>query len=599
MHSKSMGGAGTLAWGPMVIVAAQAAMFLVAASRGLDLTDESFYLLTFQHWTEWPSVSLFGAYFTLPFSLLGHSVWAIRILGVVLLLAAAIWFSRETSAALQELAEARGNEGLLAASIAGAGGIWSYYGGFVGPYTPSYNLLTLSCALLAFALALRLGRRIHLGEARGRARDAFALGLIASVGIASKFSSGVLVLALSVVIVGALGWRRLAGGAWLRIAAVVAIGVLLNIALLWLVDPDLPARFRRGIEVTWAMYPRKPADELVGLLTREIPLEILRSLRILLWPLVFAVVALAAASRTPRPSLAEAIAVVVFVAWAALLTFVRDNRIHRAVLLSLVAVLTALAAMWLARRSGSRPARTRRAVVGGAIVAVPFAYSFGTNNPLLWHMGMAAVFPSVLAVSQLRAMLLERSIPGWAFVAGISVLAALPAEILVRQWLDGRLTYRLGAPLAEQTVAMPPNPARIGLDVSPTLARDVAGFLRLVRESGFAAGRPMIDFTGQSPGLVALCGGVPLGAIWMIGGPGFDGDAMARISLADVDAKDLRRAWLLTSSDSFARIESWRSILDARIGAATHDEAGRVRVADPTSNDKSKTIEVVLWRPRS
>lgn len=599
MGSRSMGGAASCAWAPLIIVAVQAAMFLLAATRGLDLTDESFYLLTYQHWSEWPSVSLFGAYFTLPFTALGHGVWAIRVLGFVLLLGAAIWFSFEVSTALGALARAPGREGLIAASVAGGACIWSYYGGFPGPPTPSYNLLTLCCALVTVALALRLGRKILHAEARGREGDAFALGVAASVGIASKFSSGVLVLALSVVIVCAFAWRRLEPRAWIRIGSAVAAGALLNIVLLWLADPDLPARFRRGIEVTWAMYPRAPANELAGLVAVEIPRDILLSLRILLWPLVFALAVLAIASRTPRPSLANGIAVVAFVAWAALVTFVRDNRVHRIVLLTLVAALLALAAMWLRRRSGSTPARARRSVVGGAIVAVPFAYSFGTNNPLLWHMGMAAIFPSVLAISQLRAMLVERTIPAWAFAVGISVLAALPAEILVRQWLDGSYTYRLGAPLAKQTARMPSNPARIDLDVSPTLARDVGEFLRLARESGFAAGQPMIDFTGQSPGLVALSRGVPLGAIWIIGGPGFDGDQMARLSLDDVDAKDLRRAWLLTSRDSFASIRSWRSILEARLGAFTHEEAGRVTIADPTSNDKSKTIEVTLWRPGS
>ena len=95
--------------------------------------------------------------------------------------------------------------------------------------------------------------------------------------------------------------------------------------------------------------------------------------------------------------------------------------------------------------------------------------------------------------------------------------------------------------------------------MTPSLARGVGDFLRLARDSGFVAGQPMIDFTGQSPGLVAVAGGVPLGAIWFVGGPLFDGDSMARLSLRYADAKDVRRAWLLTSSDSFARIGTWAS----------------------------------------
>src|SRR6185312_13127954 len=142
----------------------------------------------------------------------------------------------------------------------------------------------------------------------------------------------------------------------------------------------------------------------------------------------------------------------------------------------------------------------------------------------------------------------------------------LPAEFLVRQWIDGRYTYRLGAPLATQTAPLPRNPGEIELRVAPALARSVDAYVRLLRDRGFAAGQPMIDFTGQAPGLVALGGGVPLGTIWLIGGPKFNGEESARISLATVDPATLRRAWLLTSGDSFASIASWTDIMQSRIG---------------------------------
>jgi len=76
------------------------------------------------------------------------------------------------------------------------------------------------------------------------------------------------------------------------------------------------------------------------------------------------------------------------------------------------------------------------------------------------------------------------------------------------------------------------------------------------------------------------------------------GNQTARISLGAVDPAELRRAWLLTSQDSFARIDSWTEILQSRIGALTHEEAGRVTISDPTSQDKTKTIEVTVWRPK-
>jgi hypothetical protein len=586
-----------LLWVLLLIAAVEAAMFVAAAGRGLDLTDEGFYLLTYRHWTEWPSVSLFGAYFSIPFALFGHDVWAMRVLGFALLFGAGIWFGHETGRAFDALANRRSRDGLLATSIACGAAVWSYYGAFLVPYTPSYNLLTLLCALLAFALALRLGRTLLLDEQRGRSGNAFALGLVGSVGIASKFSAGVLVLMLAMLIVCTLGWRRGSAAAWTRMVLALAAGLVLNLALLWLADPGLPARFERGIAVTLAMIPRNPSAELLTLATVELPKELIVSLRILLWPLVFAVLAFVGGALLRRRSLADGLAVALLVVGALLVTFAKDNRVHRIVLTTLIAILVASAAVWVVRKPIGRPARWQALLLAAAILASPFAYSFGTSNPLLRHMGMAAIFPSVLAIAQIRALRLESAIPAWVFAVSLVLATALPAEIAVRQWRDGDYTYRLGAALAEQTALLPRNAGEIELRVAPSLARSLDDYLRLVQGSGFVAGQPMIDFTGQAPGLVAVAGGVPLGAIWFVGGPMFDGDQMARLSLASVDRGARRSAWLLTSDDSFAGIRSWPALL-RELGAFAHEEAGRVTVADPTSDDKSKTMEVTLWRPK-
>ncbi len=583
----------------LLVVAAQAAMFMTASTRGLDLTDEGFYLLTFRHWTEWPSVSLFGAYFALPYQLLGQSVWAIRVLGFVLLLAAAIWFGREVHRSFDALALRATPQGVVAASLAGGASIWNYYGAFLVPYTPSYNLLTLACALGTMAQALRIGRAVFQKQDSALAIDSFGFGLVASVGLASKFSAGVLVLGLGALIIAAFAWQRIDGRTAGRIAVALTAGLAANLAALWLADPELPTRFQRGIAVTLAMFPRSPANEIATFLVSDVPQAIALSLRILLWPLVAAFAATLAGLFLSRRLLFDSIAVAVFVAGAAWVVYIKDNRVHRIALLTLVAVALALARWWLARRHETRSSPGRALWAAAALLAVPFAYSFGTSNPLLRHMGMAAAFPAVLATAQIRSMWVGGSISGWAFGLSLVLLAAAPAEIVVRQWTSAEYTYRLGAPLAEQTAPMPANPAAIDVAVPPALARGIGDFLRLAKEQGFRAGQPMMDFTGQSPGLVAIAGGVPLGAIWFVGGPLFDGDGMARLSLRYVDEREVRRAWLLTSTDSFASIGSWAAIVEAKLGGSFHEEVGRVTLPDPTSDDKTTTMTVILWRPKS
>jgi len=581
----------------IVIVAVQAVMFIVAARRGFDLTDESFYLLTYRHWTEWPSVSLFGAYFTWPYVLVGHDVWAMRLLGFALLLGAAIWFGSEAQRAFGALVGRRSRDGELATAVAAAAAIWSYYGASPVSPTPSYNLLTLACALVVLALALRLGRIVHDDAPRGRLATAFALGLVGSVGVASKFSSGLLVLALALAVFAALAWHRLDAGGWSRVVLAAIAGLALNLLALWIADPGLPLRFERGIEVTLAMMERSATGEVAALVFGALPQDALHALRVLLWPLVFAVLVLTAGAQLRRRPLADALAVAVFVAGALVYAFVKDNRFYRIVLVTWIAVLLGCAALWLLRARLASGARVRSLVVAGAILVVPFAYSYGTSNALLQHMGMAAIFPLVIAAVLIRTMWLERAVPTWLFAGALALLAALPAEIVVRQWVDGRYTYRLGASLAEQTVPLPANPGGIDLDVTPALARSLESYLLLLRSAGFSSGQPLIDFTGQSPGLVAIANGAPVGAIWYIGGV-YAGERMARMSLGWVDAAQVRRAWLLTTPDGATTIASWRSIVEEKTGAFAHEEAGRFTIPDPSSDDKTKTIEVTLWQPK-
>jgi hypothetical protein len=126
-----------------------------------------------------------------------------------------------------------------AAALAAGMGIWSYYGATPVPYTPSYNLLTLACALASSALSLRLGRAMFRGEARGLLGTAFLLGGVASMGIATKFTAGALVLVLDGLIVALLGWRRIDVGTGWRVALAISAGLLTQLALLAAVDHEL------------------------------------------------------------------------------------------------------------------------------------------------------------------------------------------------------------------------------------------------------------------------------------------------------------------------------------------------------------------------
>ena len=78
---------------PAVLLLGQAGLFIWMSPRGFELTDESFYLLNDLYWRDLTAtVSFFGAYFELPFRLLGQSI-SIRIVALLGLAVASAFFA--------------------------------------------------------------------------------------------------------------------------------------------------------------------------------------------------------------------------------------------------------------------------------------------------------------------------------------------------------------------------------------------------------------------------------------------------------------------------------------------------------------------------
>jgi len=72
--------------------------------------------------------------------------------------------------------------------------------------------------------------------------------------------------------------------------------------------------------------------------------------------------------------------------------------------------------------------------------------------------------------------------------------------------------------------------------------------IELARHGGFARGTPMIDLTGQSPGILYAVGAKSIGSAWIIGGyPG--SEIVAVKSLKMVPCAELGAAWLLTEPE--------------------------------------------------
>ena len=571
------------------LLGVQIALFVALSGRGLDLTDESYYLLNYQHWQGFTAqVTFFGAYFALPFRWLGGDVAAMRVFGLLLLLASGAVFTWRAMVFGRDPRQAMPLPWLYIAP--GMTGALFYFSYLTTLRLPSYNLVVVVCALLSSALLLVLadgaGSRLRL------ALMAFAYGVVLGACALNKATSALALAFCHVVFL--LCFARLNRlPEWVVLAL---LGIGLNLVGLQLAQPHWLDVLREGVQLTTLLDSRHTAMPFAGH-----------------WDAV----------------LRGAVRVLPVLAVAGLL-FVgvvrRWGRSHRAVLSTgvlllvgglmvtiqwpgygkwwWVLVLFGTLLLWLAERlcRDQQLPRWRdvRAGVGLSVLlfALPICGSMGTNNDLPSHTQIAAVFGVVALMLPLRRLHTLGLIHGVA----LSLALAMPGlPVLAAQWRalsDPAFTYRLRTGLLDQDAVITLGPQAQPLRLDGVTRDSMVALRRQLAEAGFRAGDPMLDATGDSPGLVYVLGGRPLGVAWLIGGyPGSERVA-ARV-LDSVPVADLRRAWVLSGDAQPRALHGLLSALRQRTGEPGPEALFSFDYEAPyrPAGAASAPPRLTLWRP--
>ncbi|PKO91307.1 MAG: hypothetical protein CVU15_10630 [Betaproteobacteria bacterium HGW-Betaproteobacteria-1] len=169
---------------------------------------------------------------------------------------------------------------------------------------------------------------------------------------------------------------------------------------------------------------------------------------------------------------------------------------------------------------------------------IPYIYTFGTGS-YYFHVGSRALVFWVMASLMLLLPINNKRVINlfYSFVITVQVMSI----ILLRTGVDA--PYRQPQPLFlnEYQLVME-NGAKLML---PSAA---GSYVTEVKDAAFnnnfKAGSPILDLTGQSPGLVFLLGGRPLGAAWILGGYPRSDD-FARKAFEKVSCVELASAWLI------------------------------------------------------
>lgn len=576
---------------PVAILLSAVALFVWMAPRGFDFTDEAYYFLTYLHWRDFSgSISFFGAYLELPFLLLGQSVTGMRILGLLLLLACGAFFSREALAYWARRDGAEQNTP-WAFVIVGMAASMFYYSHLSTLRAPSYNLLALCSMLVATGLLLRLlERSAVVSHAR---ITMFLYGAAVGVCGLSKVTSGVL------LVVGHVFFLALAHRDWrlrhlTEFLAFSLAGVFMNVVVLQWTHPQWLDMLLKGVATQGAIGSHGPLDLAGGLWS-----NILEMLPQLLPLAVVAEGGVVWLIKWVGPASSAGIsALVTAIVGGCALGLILGSPHWWLPLLALTTLLLWSVEFFCCKQKKSKRDGAIDFTLMALLIAMPLAYSFGTNMSVLDHSQMAAVFPVMAIALRLNRLARLGILRQPALVVCLTALCLPPLALQVRAATDVDYTYRQLSALGEQTIPVQLGPVGTTLLVDAETRKSLNAVIDAARAAGFVTGEAILDFTGDGPGLVYALGGRPLGRAWLLGGlPG--SSAVAANMIASLPEETLRSAWLLSSDNNPRAIKAWTQMLEARVGPGTHALVATVTIRAPYhwGERGPDRLTVHIWEP--
>lgn len=562
-------------------------MLWAYAGHGLDFTDESFYLFwladPFQY--RW-NVSQFGFAYHPLYALLDGDIAALRRANMLLCLVPA-WAVADRYLRVLGAAEAGGAlaRACLAAGLATP--VLLVFSSWL--LTPNYNTLTLQGLLLAVFGLLGLTR----AERRGLTADWFWLGTGGAWVFMAKPSSA---LALAVLTVAYLAFW---GGRYWRaacLAALTATGWLLALALL--VDGSVTGfieRLREGLAIANLMLEVNAVTHIFRLdwpAFTPFDLTLLQSLAALT---ALTTLSVAASGRWRLLALAAAVVLMGVALWygahAAPVTW-RNVRTFTPYAALCGIALGALVAGGILVFPGPRRWLTRGQLAATLLcLALPYAYAFGTFSNYAQVAPKAGFFWILAGASLLGAGAARTAAPR--VLVPLALFATLICGVLVAHGME--FPYRQAQPLRLHEHQVEVGAAHSRLWVSEAMADQLRAARAAAIAGGFQPGTPIIDLSGQSPGLVFALQGQAPGAPWLLGG--YPGSATyTEAVFGGSSCATLSAAWLLVEVDGKRAIPA---SVARRFGATfpgSYAEAGRWTVAAGLGGSRAARTQV-LFKP--
>lgn len=513
---------------------------LIFMGHGFDFTDEAYYIIWIKNpfYYDYSNTQFGFVYFPL-FHFLGQDLHLMRVANIVLTYGTGLILSYVT------LRELDGRQHFTFLGLAQATAISTLSVAFLFwlPLSPSYNTLSLQALMLTAIGLLRASKDMSRASVAGW----ILIGVGGWLTFMAKVSTAAVLGPLVVLVV-------LLSGRWsLRGLAISTItSTLLLVISAYAIDGSLTSfldRIRLAVEISGMAGAGYSLAEILRLDGIDLTAPD--------WIIAIATgaVLLLAGVLSRRPSAPVAglgLAIALFCCLITALILLRvvpsswDIGLSaRAILLvfpatSIVLALPTLFRLARAPEGGeTRTTVLRNYALGLGFMALPLIYAFGSNNNYWKLAGDACIFwalGAMLFAARSGAVLRDRHLIPYTLLAPVLALFFLQHGLAK--------PYRQPEPLwtNNRQVALG-NPSH-----SLTLSSDFAAYIEEAQSgakaAGFQPGMPMIDLSGQSPGLLFALGARNVGYPWLSGGyPG--STEIVKAALERVNCTDLAQSWVL------------------------------------------------------
>jgi hypothetical protein len=521
----------------------------IQSSYGLDITDESFYLIWLSNpWIYKSSISQFGFIYHPLHKLLHGDITLLRQTNILIIFgltwALFITFFRNILTLSKTTIHWRSGP-MIALAAAFATTSFVYFCTFRWLVTPSYNSLNLQAFLLASIGVLLVEKKTS--------RTSIAAWIIIGIaGWLSLMAKPTSAAALGVIILTYLLLAKKFNARLLLISILTSLTLLLLTA--WMIDGSLHGfidRYTTGLANLKLM-------NLEGKLFRLDRFHFAKYEKYLLAILSITLCALTsfiASNKQRLNTLGVSLTLIdVLIGSAIMLNLIpvqtdpNDFIGMQIVAIPISALLIAL--LFMKAKFFYLIPRSQWALVL-FFATLPHAFALGTTNNY-WQQGQLAGIFWVLA-GLVFLMPLVSTKNNWKILLPFAVSAQFITIFLLQ--LAMAFPYRQTEPLSQNNTAV-----NVGASHSKLkLSQSNADFFRQAQDSankaGFKVNTPVIDLTGQSPGIVYVIGGKAIGQPWMIGGY-LGSEQLATAVLQSVDCREIAAAWLLVEPQSKLQISA-------------------------------------------